>query len=223
MDCLDIGGDRADAHHNIILIYEYMNKIYKFSVKHFVILLFLLIIVFFVYRHSIKEGQTTESDSVDDTAADDTAADAADDSAGSSGATNTGCNPVSNVSENQNDREVGKIISNHIKDANSVIDSYYKQLQAIQKKFSNISTCLSIGTVDVSSENSIPVITIDDPISGTINQKINFILPKGQRGDKGQVGPAKGAEGIFGHKGVNGTRGPVGENIIPNNIYNKVY
>ena len=175
-----------------------MNKLYKFSLKCFAVFIFVLVIIF-VYRNSIKEGQTTVSKS------------------------SSGCDPVVNVSENSNDAQIGNIISNHIKDTNSVIDSYYAQLQGIQKKFSNISTCLTLGTIDTSSENSIPVITIDDPISGTINQKINFILPKGQRGDAGKVGPNKGALGLWGHKGNNGARGPVGENIIPSNIYNKVY
>lgn len=179
-----------------------MNIKYKFSTKYlFLIVACLSIIIFFTYHFSIREGQSTfEEDIVEDE-----------------------CDPKSNVEKDQNDAILGELISDHVKTSTSVLDSYIPQLQAMQDKFRNISSCLSIGTIDVSSENSFPVVTIDDPKPGTIKQTINYILPRGQKGEKGIVGTNEGALGLWGNKGPNGSRGPVGINIIPNNIQKKIY
>lgn len=177
-----------------------MNIKYKFSVKYlFFIGAFLLILIVFTHRFSTKEGQT------------------------SVGASEDKCNPKANVSKGQNDEIIGELISDHVKNSSSALDSYLPQLQAIQEKFRNVSSCLSIGTIDISSENSFPVVTIDDPVPGTIKQTINYILPRGQTGDEGNAGPIPGADGIWGNKGTNGTRGPIGQNIIPNNIKKNIY
>lgn len=159
----------------------------------FCIITVLLILLLFIYHFPIKEGQTS------------------------------GCDPVSNIQESPNDSQIGSLINNHVSSSISTLDSYMTQLRTIQDKFRNVSSCLKIGTVDVSSENSIPVITIDDPEPGTINQKINYILPQGQKGPKGDIGPYEGPYGLWGNKGTNGSRGPVGKNVIPKNIYNKIY
>jgi len=165
-----------------------------FSAKiSFLIGLVIVIFLIFTYHFSLKEGQTS------------------------------GCDPVSNVQENPNDTKIGSLISGHVATAISTLDSYLPQLRAIQDKFRNISSCLKIGTINISSENSFPVVTIDDPEPGTINQKINYILPQGQKGPKGYIGPYTGPTGVWGNKGKNGNRGPVGENIIPKNINNNVY
>jgi len=186
-----------------------MNIIYKFSAKHlFLIILVILIFVFFTYHVSIREGQTSKSAQPKTTP---------------NSTSDSQCDPIANIQSNPNDAQIGTLISDHVTNSKSTLDSYLAQLKVIQDKFRNVSSCLSIGTVNVSSENSIPVVTIDDPAPGTIKQSINYILPQGQRGDKGDIGPYKGASGLWGKKGANGTRGPPGENIIPNNIYNKVY
>jgi len=175
-----------------------MNIIYKFSKKYLlVVVLIILIFIFFTYRISIREGQESNE--------------------------NSDCDPAVNLRSNPNDTQIGSLIKDHVDNSRSILDSYMEQLKVIQDKFKNVSSCLSIGTINVSSENSIPVVTIDDPSGKTINQTINYILPQGQRGDKGPNGPYPGAMGLWGKKGTNGTRGPVGKNIIPNNIYNKVY
>lgn len=174
--------------------------IYKFSANHlFLIGAFILIFIIFTHRFYIREGQTSGSDS------------------------DESCDPSVNIKENKNDIEIGKLISDHVANSTSIIDSYLPQLQEIKDKFRSISSCLSIGSVDVSSENSFPVVLIDDPKGGTINQQINYILPKGQKGKLGEVGRNKGAKGLWGEKGTNGDRGPIGQNVIPNNIYNKIY
>ena len=156
-----------------------------------------MILLFFAKRFFVREGQTSNTDA--------------------------SCDPTVNVEKNKNDTEIGSLISDHVSNSASLLDSYLPQLKEMQNKFRNISSCLSIGTVDVSSENSVPVVLIDDPLPGTIDQKINYILPQGQPGKKGGVGEYSGALGLWGKKGPSGTRGPVGENIIPKNIYNKVY
>jgi hypothetical protein len=174
--------------------------IFKFSTNHlFLIGAFILVFIIFTHRFYIREGQTSDS------TADET------------------CDPSVNLKENPNDAEIGKLISDHVANSASIIDSYLPQLQEIKDKFRNISSCLSIGSVDISSENSFPVITIENPEDGTINQQINYILPKGQKGEPGRTGVFKGATGLWGKKGKNGDRGPVGENVIPNNIYDKIY
>lgn len=168
------------------------------NIKHlFLIGIFTLIFIFLANRFYLREGQTSIS--------------------------NDECDPAVNVKKSPNDTEIGSLISDHVANNASILDSYLPQLLEIQNKFRNISSCLSIGTVDVSSENSVPVVIIDDPIPGTIDQKINYILPKGQTGKKGSIGKYPGALGLWGKKGPSGTRGPVGENIIPKNIYTKVY
>ena len=177
-----------------------MNIKYKFSTKYlFLIVVCLSIIIFFTYHFSIREGQTPIDESKDE------------------------CDPESNVEKDQNDAILGELISDHVENSTSVLDSYIPQLQAMQDKFRNISSCLSIGTIDVSSENSFPVVTIDDPTPGTIKQTINYILPRGQKGKRGIPGTNEGAPGLWGNKGPNGTRGPIGKNIIPNNIQKKIY
>jgi hypothetical protein len=177
-----------------------MNIKYKFSAKYlFFIGAFLLILIVFTYRFSIREGQTSGGESEDK------------------------CNPIANVLKGQNDEIIGELISDHVKNSSFALDSYLPQLQAIQEKFRNVSSCLSIGTIDISSENSFPVVTIDDPVPGTIKQTINYILPRGQTGDKGDVGKSVGADGLSGKKGPNGARGPIGQNIIPTNINKKIY
>jgi hypothetical protein len=168
------------------------------NINHLLLIgIFALIFVFLANRFYLREGQTTIS--------------------------NDECDPVANVKKSPNDTEIGSLISDHVANATSTLDFYLPQLQEIQNKFRNISSCLSIGTVDVSSENSVPVVIIDDPVPGTIDQKINYILPKGQPGEKGSIGQYPGALGLWGNKGPSGTRGPVGQNIIPKNIYTKVY
>jgi len=175
-----------------------MNINNKFSRNHLLIIAaFISVIIFFTFCVSIKEGQTSKLDS--------------------------GCDPSVNIKENSNDLQIGSLITDHVSNSMSIIDSYLPQLKEIQEKFKNVSSCLTIGTIDTSSENSIPVITIDDPEPGTINQKINYILPRGQKGDQGQPGVYAGAFGPWGKKGTNGDRGPVGENIVPKNIHSKVY
>jgi len=175
-----------------------MNIKNKFSMKHLIFIGLILVgIFFYLYRFSFKEGQTSGPEDE--------------------------CDPIANIQEKPNDVQMGSLIVDHVSNSISTLDSYLPQLKAIQDKFRNISSCLSIGTVDISSANSIPVVIIDDPEPGTIKQKINYILPQGQKGEQGMNGPYQGASGVWGKKGANGTRGPVGKNVVPNNIYNKVY
>lgn len=63
---------------------------------------------------------------------------------------------------------------------------------------------LSIGTV-VKGTVAEATITGESP-----NQTLNLVLPKGDKGDRGEVGP-KGEQGIQGHPGDRGLQGPTGE------------
>jgi hypothetical protein len=168
-----------------------MNIIYKFSRKHYITFFFvILFLLFFLVKSSIREGITPDPGKTPGPR--------------NSPGPNTACDPSVNLSPDPNDTQLGSLIQSHIQDTTSELESYSAQLKQIINKYKNISTCLSIGQINISSPNSYPIVTIDDPISGSIQQKLNYILPKGQQGSIGPVGPYAGALGVWGKKGENG-------------------
>jgi hypothetical protein len=109
-------------------------------------------------------------------------------------------------------KEDGLIIeagNDYLETISAPLLQYITKLGAISNKFNNISTALSIGTMDISSPQSKPIVVITSPINDKIEQTLNFILPKGTKGKSGDkptlsiMGP-DGAQGKMGNQGVDG-------------------
>jgi hypothetical protein len=114
------------------------------------------------------------------------------------------------IQESVTDKNVNSAISDYISVADSLLIKYIMQLNEILNKFEDVSTALSVGTIDVSSPQTQPIINISDPVDNKINQIINFVLPKGNAGPKGDdplVGPIKGPDGRVGEIGEQGPTG----------------
>jgi len=115
----------------------------------------------------------------------------------------------SSVQETNTDKVLNQSVNDYVSTAVPLLNQYLSQLNEILNKFNNIPVALSIGSIDVSSPQTQPIVIITPPIDNKIEQKLNFIVPKGEKGTDGvkpiskYVGP-KGNAGPIGPKGDDG-------------------
>ena len=114
--------------------------------------------------------------------------------------------PIEKTKEDELIIEAG---NDYLETVSAPLLQYITKLGAISNKFNNISTALSIGTIDISSPHSKPIVVISSPINDKIEQTLNFILPKGTKGKSGgkptlSIKGPDGVEGKMGKQGIDG-------------------
>jgi len=114
------------------------------------------------------------------------------------------------VQETNTDKVLNQSVNDYLSTAVPLLNQYLSQLNEILNKFNNVPVALSIGSIDVSSPQTQPIVTITPPIDNKIEQKLNFIVPKGDKGTDGVKPIAK----YVGPKGNSGPMGPKGDDGI---------
>jgi len=114
------------------------------------------------------------------------------------------------VEKTKSDELITEAGNDYVSTVSPPLIQYITKLQEISDKFNNISTALSIGTIDISAPQTKPIVIITPPIDDKIEQKLNFILPKGNKGKSGSkpnlsISGPNGIEGPMGKQGVDGT------------------
>jgi hypothetical protein len=114
------------------------------------------------------------------------------------------------VQESETDKAVSAAVDDYISTSKTLLDNCITQLQAVLDKFLDISTALEIGNIDVTSPQTQPVIVITDPVNNNIKQRLNFVLPRGIKGERGDASFIKRIQGPNGLSGSIGKQGPDG-------------
>lgn len=116
----------------------------------------------------------------------------------------------SSVQETNTDKVLNQSVNDYLSTAVPLLNQYLSELNEILNKFNNVPIALSIGSIDVSSPQTQPIVIITPPIDNKIEQKLNFIVPKGDKGTDG----VKPISKYVGPKGNSGPMGPKGDDGI---------
>ena len=117
------------------------------------------------------------------------------------------------ITESETDKLIEKTAQEYLNTMGPLLKEYINQLQKIFDKFNNISSALSIGSIDVSSPQTDPIVVITTPLNDKIEQTLNFIMPKGPKGKDGSK-PTLEVNGPMGIQGEIGKQGNDGKYIV---------
>jgi hypothetical protein len=116
---------------------------------------------------------------------------------------------VEPAKKNETDENVDDGTGKYSDSTIPILINYIKQLNIIYDKFETINSALSIGTIEVINPNAKPIVIATPPIGNNIKQKLNFIIPKGKKGKRGNK-PVLKINGPNGKRGLMGDKGPDG-------------
>jgi hypothetical protein len=113
------------------------------------------------------------------------------------------------IDQTKTDGLINAAIDNYITNTTALLIQYVTNLTALLNKFNNITTALKIGNIELISPQTQPMVTITPPIDNNIYQTLNFLIPKGNKGETGKT-PTDLVRGPTGNKGYMGETGPSG-------------